>query len=65
MDVVKLIHGALCDEDIHRSLGRRGKMPKHGALSQYSTLDDLLLDLLEYAVVLYEKQETAAIGSAS
>ena len=59
MDVVKLIHKALSDEDIRRILGGKCKILKHGALGKYGTLDDLLPDLVDYAIVLYEEQENS------
>ena len=59
MDIAKLIHKALSDEDIRRILGGKCKILKYGALSQYSTLDGLLPDLLGYAIVLYEEKENS------
>ena len=59
MDIVKLIHRALSDEDIRRILGGRCKILKYGALSRYGSLDDLLPDLLDYAIVLYEEKENS------
>jgi hypothetical protein len=59
MDIVKLIHRALSDEDIRRILGGRCKILKYGELSKFGELDDLLPDLLDYAIVLYEEKENS------
>jgi hypothetical protein len=57
MDIDKLIHRALSDEDIRSILGGRCKILKYGALDKYGDLDDLLPDLVNYAIVLYEEKE--------
>ena len=59
MDIVKLIHKALSDEDIRQILGGRCKILKYGALDKYGELGDLLPDLVGYAIVLYEEQENS------
>ena len=59
MDIVKLIHRALSDEDIRHILGGRRKILKYGELSKFGELDDLLPDLLDYAIVLYEEKENS------
>ena len=59
MDIVKLIHRALSDEDIRHILGGRCKILKYGELSKYGELDDLVPDLVDYAIVLYEEKENS------
>ena len=59
MDIAQLIHKALSDEDTHRILGRRCKILKYSELERYQELEELLPNLLGYAVVLYEEQENS------
>ena len=55
MDVIKTIHKALSDKDIRDILGDTCKIVKYSELSQYNTLSDLLPDLVDYVVMLYEE----------
>ena len=59
MDLAKLIHKALSDEDINHILGRRCKILKHSELGRYQELEELLPNLLDYAVVRYKEQENS------
>jgi len=55
MDVIKTIHKALSDKDIRDILGDKCKIIKYSELSQYNTLSELLPDLVDYVVILYEE----------
>ena len=57
MDIVKLVRKALSDDDVRRILGRRAKILEHKALGSYLSLDDILPNLLGYALILHEECE--------
>ena len=54
MDIIKTVHKALSDKDIRRILGDKCKIIKYSELSQYNTLSELLPELIDYVVILYE-----------
>ena len=54
MDIIKLVNKALSDEDIRTILGSNTKIIKYSELSKYRDLDDLLPNLLDYVIILYE-----------
>ena len=54
MDIIKLVHKALSDSDIRAILGENTKIIKYSELSNYRDLDDLLPNLLDYIIILYE-----------
>ena len=54
MDIIKTVHKALSDKDIRQILGDKCKIIKYSALSQYNTLFELLPELIDYVVILYE-----------
>ena len=54
MDIIKLAHKALADEDIRTILGANTKIIKYSGLSGYRDLDDFLPNLLDYVIILYE-----------
>ena len=55
MEVIKTIHKALSDKDIRDILGDKCKIIKYSELSQYNSLSELLPELLDFVVVLYEE----------
>ena len=59
MDLVKSIHKALSDEDIHHILGRVCKIRKYSELARYQDLEEPRPNLLGCAVVLYAEQESS------
>ena len=58
MDIIKLVHKALSDADIRAILGSNTKIIKYSELSGYRDLDDLLPNLLDYVIILYEQSES-------
>ena len=54
MDIIKLVNKALSDEDIRTILGSNTKIIKYSELSKYRDLDELLPNLLDYVIILYE-----------
>ena len=54
MSIVKLIHKALSDSDIRKILGHDTKIIKYSELVQFEDLDQLLPNLKDYCVILYE-----------
>ena len=54
MDIIKLVHKALSDSDIRAILGENTKIIKYSELARYRDLDDLLPNLLDYVIILYE-----------
>jgi hypothetical protein len=55
MQVIETVHRALSDKDIRDILGDKCKIIKYSELSQYSSLSELLPELLDYVVILYEE----------
>ena len=55
MSVLKLIHRALSDGDLHAILGSDLKIIKYSQLSEYSNLSELLPKPLDYCIILYEE----------
>ena len=55
MDIINLIHKPLSDEDIHKILGYKCKIIKYFELGDYKDLDDLMPNLTDAVVILYEK----------
>jgi hypothetical protein len=55
MEVIKTIHKALSDKDIRDILGDKCKIIKYSELSQYNSLSELLPELLDYVILLYEE----------
>ena len=51
MDIIKLVHKALSDEDIRTILGANTKMIKYSELSAYRDLDELLPKVLDYVII--------------
>ena len=56
MDVIKLIHKALSDEDIGTILGADANIIRYSEPSHISDLDELLTKDLDYCIILYERQ---------
>ena len=56
MDVTRLIHKALSDDDIGTILGADANIIRYSELSHISDLDKLLTKDLEYCIILYERQ---------
>ena len=54
MSIVKLIHKALSDSDIRKILGHDTKIIKYSELSQFTDLDQLLPNPVDYCIILYE-----------
>jgi hypothetical protein len=54
MDVIRLIHKALSDEDIGTILGADAKIIRYSELSHIDDLDELLTKDLDYCSILYE-----------
>ena len=54
MSIAKLIHKALSDSDIRKILGHDTKIIKYSELSQFTDLDQLLPNPLDYCIILYE-----------
>lgn len=54
MEVLKMIHKALSDDDIRRILGRDVKILKYSDLDEFQDLDELLPNPLDYCIILYE-----------
>ena len=54
MSIIKLIHKALSDSDIRKILGHDTKIIKYSELSQFEDLSQLLPNLKDYCVILYE-----------
>ena len=64
MDIIKLVHKALSDSDIRAILGENTKIIKYSELSSYRDLDDLLPNLLDYIIILYEDSPNAGHWTA-
>ena len=54
MDVIRLVHKALSDEDIGTILGADAKIIRYSELSHIDDLDELLTKDLDYCIILYE-----------
>ena len=54
MDVIKLVHKALSDDDIGTILGADAKIIRYSELRQIDDLDDLLTNDMDYCSILYE-----------
>ena len=54
MSIIKLIHKALSDSDIRRILGHDTKIIKYSELAQFTDLNELLPNPLDYCIILYE-----------
>ncbi|MFM7988423.1 MAG: hypothetical protein ACKPKO_54835, partial [Candidatus Fonsibacter sp.] len=54
MDVLRLIHKALSDEDIGTILSADGKIIIYSELRHIDNRDELLTKDLDYCIVLYE-----------
>ena len=54
MSIVKLFHRALSDTDIRKTLGHETKIIRYSELSQFEDLSQLLPNLTDYCVILYE-----------
>ena len=54
MGITKTIHKALSDKDIRDILGYKSKIIKYAELSNYNTFSELLPELVDYVVILYE-----------
>ena len=54
MSIIKLIHKALSDSDIRRILGHETKIIKYSELAQFTDLNELLPNPLDYCIILYE-----------
>ena len=54
MSIIKLIHKALSDADIRKILGQDAKIVKYSELSQFTDIDQLLPNQLDFCIVLYE-----------
>ena len=59
MQVIETVHRALSDKDIRDILGDKCQIIKYSELSQYNTLSELLPDLVDYAVILYEEAQNS------
>ena len=55
MDITQGVHKSLSDEDIRHILGDNYKNIQYSELANYSSLDGLLPNLLDYDIILYEK----------
>ena len=54
MDITKTVQKALSDQDIRNILGHKSKIIKYSELSSYNPLSELLPELVDYVVILYE-----------
>ena len=54
MDVIRLIHKALSDEDIGTILGTDAKIIRYSELRHIDDLDELLTKDINYGIILYE-----------
>ena len=54
MDVIRLIHKALSDEDIGTILGTDAKIIRYSELRHIDDLDELLTKDIDYCIILYE-----------
>ena len=54
MDVLRLIHKALSDEDIGTILGTDAKIIRYSELRHIDDLDELLTKYIDYCIILYE-----------
>ena len=54
MEIIETVHKSLSDQDIRNILGDKCKIIKYSELSQYNTLSELLPELIDYVVILYE-----------
>ena len=64
MDVIRLIHKALSDEDIGTILGAYAKIIRYSELSHIDDLDELLTKDLDYCLILYEDRPDRGHWSA-
>ena len=64
MSVLKLIHRALSDGDLHAILGSDLKIIKYSQLSEYSNLSELLPKPLDYCIILYEEMSNSGHWTA-
>ena len=55
MDITKTIHKALSDSDIRGILGYKSQITTYSELSNYNSLSELLPELVDYVVILYEE----------
>ena len=53
MDVIRLMHKALSDDDIGTILGADAKIIRYSELSHISDLDELLTKNLDYCIILH------------
>ena len=53
--ILKLVHKPLSDADLTTILGNDLKIIKYSELDEYSDLDELLPNDLDYCIILYEK----------
>ena len=54
MDVIRLVHKALNDDDIGTILGADAKIIRYSELRHIDDLDDLLSNNMDYCIILYE-----------
>lgn len=55
MEIINTVHKSLSDSDIRQILGNKCKIIKYSELSQYNNLSELLPELIDYVVILYEE----------
>ena len=55
MSVRRLIHKALSDSDLRKTLGEDTKIIKHSELANLNCLDELLPRPVDYCVILHEE----------
>ena len=58
-EIINLIHKPLSDEDIHKILGYKCKIIKYSELSNYRDLDDLMPNIIDCVVILYEESSNS------
>ena len=54
MDVIRLVHKALSDEDIGTILGADANIIKYSELNRISDLDELLTKEIDYCIIGHE-----------
>ena len=62
--ILKLVNKALSDADLRTILGDDLKIIKYSELDNYSDLDELLPNELDYCIVLYEEKLILDTGCA-
>ena len=62
MDILRLVHKALSDEDIEKILGADAKIIRYSELRHIDDLDDLLTKDMDYCIFFTKRNQTRGTG---